>query len=175
MGFGGRSKVSNREHEHLSKVLTPTLNEPVTTVNLISHQPIIEFQPKFYCLFYSCVALLDSSVQPLSAGPGASTDGRRRQTPTGPSFEDAAKAFANEFDSITLGERNPRYVNSKSEHIRIHHVPFFGDTALADITAGKCRNIARTVRLRVLIQKPAILRNRLVRPCIARWSRSVRF
>ena len=83
------------------------------------------------------VALLDSSGQPLIAGPGASTDGRRRQTPTGPSFEDAAKAFTSEFEIITLGERNPRYVNSKSEHVRIHLLPFFGTTALADITAGK--------------------------------------
>ena len=83
------------------------------------------------------VALLDSSVQPLIAGPGASTDGRRRQTPTGPSFEDAAKAFTSEFEIITLDERNPRYVSSKSEHVRIHLLPFFGNTALADITAGK--------------------------------------
>jgi integrase len=83
------------------------------------------------------VALLDNSVQPPIAGPGASTDGRRRQTPTGPSFEDAAKAFTSEFEIITLGERNPRYVSSKSEHVRIHLLPFFGNTALADITAGK--------------------------------------
>lgn len=83
------------------------------------------------------VALLDSRAQPLIAGPGASTDGRRRQTPTGPSFEDAAKAFTSEFEIITLGERNPRYVSSKSEHVRIHLLPFFGNTALADITAGK--------------------------------------
>ena len=83
------------------------------------------------------VALLGNSVQPLIAGPGASSDGRRRQTPTGPSFEDAAKAFTREFEIITLGERNPRYVGSKSEHVRIHLLPFFGNTALADITAGK--------------------------------------
>jgi hypothetical protein len=62
------------------------------------------------------VALLDSSVQPLIAGPSASTDGRRRQTPTGPSFEDAAKAFTSEFEIITLGERNPRYVHPN--HLR---------------------------------------------------------
>ncbi len=83
------------------------------------------------------VALLDSSAQPLIAGPGASTDGRRRQTPTGPSFEDAAKAFTSEFEIITLGERNAQYVSSKSDHIRIHLLPFFGTTALKDITAGK--------------------------------------
>ena len=83
------------------------------------------------------VALLGSSAQPLIAEPGPSTDGRRRQTPTGPSFEDAAKAFTSEFEIITLDERNPRYVSSKSEHVRIHLLPFFGNTALADITAGK--------------------------------------
>ncbi len=83
------------------------------------------------------VALLDSHAQPLIAGPGASTDGRRRQTPTGPSFEDAAKAFTSEFEIITLGERNAQYVSSKSDHIRIHLLPFFGTTALKDITAGK--------------------------------------
>ena len=83
------------------------------------------------------VPLLDSPAQPLIAGPGASTDGRRRQTPTGPSFEDAAKAFTSEFEIITLGERNAQYVSSKSDHIRIHLLPFFGTTALKDITAGK--------------------------------------
>ena len=81
--------------------------------------------------------LLDGPVQPLIAGPGALTDGRRRRTPTGPSFEDAATAFTNEFEVITLGERNAGYVASKSDHIRVHLLPFFGDTALEDITAGK--------------------------------------
>ena len=83
------------------------------------------------------VPLLDGPVQPLIAGPGASADSRRRRTPTGPSFEDAANAFASEFEVITLGERNAEYVKSKSDHIRVHLLPFFGDTALEDITAGK--------------------------------------
>ena len=83
------------------------------------------------------VPLLDSPVQPLIAGPGASADGRRRRTPTGPSFEDAANAFTSEFEVITLGERNAGYVKSKSDLIRVHLLPFFGDTALEDITAGK--------------------------------------
>ena len=83
------------------------------------------------------VSLLDVPVQPLIAGPGAPTDGRRRRTPTGPSFEDAAKAFTSEFEVITLGERNAGYVASKADIIRVHLLPFFGNTALADITAGK--------------------------------------
>lgn len=83
------------------------------------------------------VSLLDVPVQPLIAGPGVPTDGRRRRTPTGPSFEDATKAFTSEFEVITLGERNAGYVASKSDIIRVHLLPFFGNTALADITAGK--------------------------------------
>ena len=82
------------------------------------------------------VALLDGPVQTLIAGPGTPTDGRRRRTPTGPSFEDAANAFTREFEVITLGERNAEYVAQKSIHVRVHLLPFFGNTALADITAG---------------------------------------
>lgn len=81
--------------------------------------------------------LLDGTVQPLVAGPGAPADGRRRRPSTGPSFEDAANAFTSEFEVITLGERNAGYVKQKSEHVRVHLLPFFGNVALADITAGK--------------------------------------
>jgi integrase len=80
---------------------------------------------------------LDGPVQQLIADTGASTDGRRRRTPTGPSFEDAANAFTSEFEVITLGDRNAEYVKQKSDHVRVHLIPFFGDTALEDITAGK--------------------------------------
>jgi integrase len=81
-------------------------------------------------------ALLDSPVQPPVAGPGASTDGRRRRTPTGPTFGDAASAFTSEFEVITLGERNAEYVKQKSDHVRVHLLPFFGNFALGDISAG---------------------------------------
>jgi integrase len=81
--------------------------------------------------------LLDGPVQPLVAGPGAPVDGRHRRTPTGPSFEDAANAFTSEFEVITLGERNAEYVKQKSDHVRVHLLPFFGKTALDEINAGK--------------------------------------
>lgn len=80
--------------------------------------------------------LLDSPVQLPAAGPGASTDGRRRRTPTGPTFGDAANAFTSEFEVITLGERNAEYVKQKSDHVRVHLLPFFGKFALGDINAG---------------------------------------
>lgn len=86
------------------------------------------------------VLLLDGPDKPLIAGPGALADGRRRRTPTGPSFEDAASAFTSEFEAITLGERNADYVKQKSDHVRVHLLPFFGDTALKDITAGKVQD-----------------------------------
>lgn len=85
----------------------------------------------------AAIPVLDGPVQPLIAGPGAPTDGRRRRTPSGPTFEDACTAFTAEFEVITLGERNAGYVKSKSDHIRVHLLPFFRDTALEDITAGK--------------------------------------
>ena len=80
--------------------------------------------------------LLDSPVQLPVAGPGATTDGRRRRTPTGPSFGDAADAFTSEFEVITLGDRNAEYVKQKSDHVRVHLLPFFGNFALGDINAG---------------------------------------
>ncbi|KTE20560.1 integrase [Sphingopyxis sp. H050] len=83
------------------------------------------------------VPLINSSVQPVVAELGPVVDGRRRPRPTGPSFEDAAAAFTSEFEVITMGERNAGYVKSKSDIIRVHLLPFFGDTALEDITAGK--------------------------------------
>jgi integrase len=82
-------------------------------------------------------SLLNGSAQPFIAESGPLVESRRRQKPTGPSFEDAATAFTNEFEVITLGERNAGYVASKSDIVRVHLLPFFGDTALEDITAGK--------------------------------------
>ena len=119
--------------------------------------------------------LLDSPAQPLIAGPGASTDGRRRQTPTGPSFEDAAKAFTSEFEIITFGERNPRYVNSKSEHVRIISCRSSAIPRLPTSRLVRCRSTAPTVRLRGSIQKLASQRSRLEQRCIAKWSRCVRY
>ena len=84
------------------------------------------------------VSLLNGPVaQPVVADPGPPADARRQRSSRGPSFEDAATAFTNEFEVITLGERNAGYVKSKSDIVRVNLLPFFGDTALEDITAGK--------------------------------------
>ena len=82
------------------------------------------------------VNLPNGAALPLIVDAGASPDRRRRQKPAWPSFADAAKAFTDEFEVITLGERNAEYVSQKSDHIRVHLLPFFGKFALADINAG---------------------------------------
>ena len=98
------------------------------------------------------VPLLDGPVQPLSAGPGAPINGRRRRTPTGPRFEDAATALTSELGVITLGKRNTGYVASRSDIVRVHLVPFGGDTVLeARDMAGRsslCRCVRGSLRYR---------------------------
>jgi integrase len=80
--------------------------------------------------------LLDEPVQPLIADPGMPRETRPRRTPNGPTFKQATEAFLREYEIITQGERNADYVRQKFDHVRVHLLPFFGDTALADITAG---------------------------------------
>lgn len=55
----------------------------------------------------------------------------------GKTFNDAADLFLTEYEVITLGQRNPRYVQGHKDRLRIHLRPFFGDTVIADITPGK--------------------------------------
>ncbi|MDC0886432.1 hypothetical protein OAS19_01380 [Altererythrobacter sp.] len=73
-------------------------------------------------------------------GLGQATGGRLRRTPTGPSFEGTAKAVLDEFEVITQGEHNEGYVEAKSIHVRVHLLPFFGDTALKDNNAGRVQD-----------------------------------
>jgi len=68
--------------------------------------------------------------------PADLIDRRKRPTPTGPTFHEAAEAFVKEAEVITAGERNPRYMVQKDTHLRVHLLPFFGEKALSEITAG---------------------------------------
>lgn len=63
-------------------------------------------------------------------------DRRKKAKSTGPTFREAAIAFMKEAELITAGERNPNYMSQKETHLRVHLLPFFGQTALVDITAG---------------------------------------
>ncbi len=68
--------------------------------------------------------------------PGDLIDRRKSVKATGPTFREAADAFVKEAAVITAGERNPSYMKQKDTHLRVHLLPFFGDKALSEITAG---------------------------------------
>ena len=116
------------------------------------------------------ISLLNGSAQPVVADPGPPAVSRRQRLSHDPSFEDAATAFTNEFEVITLGERNAGYVKSKSDIVRVHLLPFFGDTALEDITAGKVQEYRlhrQTSRIDAKTAKPK-------KPAQAALARSLR-
>jgi hypothetical protein len=56
--------------------------------------------------------------------------------PNEKTFRDAAVAFVTEYEALTKGERNPRYVAGKSRHLQLYLLPFFGDKPLSEVTAG---------------------------------------
>lgn len=55
---------------------------------------------------------------------------------TGKTFAAAADKFLEEYEVITLGERNPLYVKAHGIRIRVHLLPFFGKKRLNEITPG---------------------------------------
>lgn len=60
----------------------------------------------------------------------------------GKTFREAGEKFVEEYEIITLGERNPGYVKGHSDRLRKHLNPFFGDRIVAEITPGmvlECR------------------------------------
>lgn len=60
----------------------------------------------------------------------------KRPKKGGKTFGEAADRFLEEYEVITQGERNPRYVQGHKDRVRIHLKPFFGDKALSEITPG---------------------------------------
>ena len=56
---------------------------------------------------------------------------------TGKFFREAAEKFLREYEVITEGQRSPRWVEGHGIRIRLHLVPFFGDSRVSDVTAGK--------------------------------------
>jgi integrase len=49
-------------------------------------------------------------------------------------FRDAVTVFLPEYEALTKGERNPRYVKDVAGRIHLHLNPFFGDMPVTDIT-----------------------------------------
>ncbi len=52
-------------------------------------------------------------------------------------FRMAAKQFLREFEIITQGQRNERYVENHHARLRRHLLPFFGDMGLSKVTSGQ--------------------------------------
>lgn len=75
-----------------------------------------------------------SDMAPLAAEPVL--DRRRRPLAHGPTFKQAAAAFLKEAAVATEGERSDYYMTQKEQQVRVHLLPFFGDKALSEITAG---------------------------------------
>lgn len=61
-------------------------------------------------------------------------------------FAEAADVFLAEYNSITNGERNPRYVKDHKARLDNHLLPFFGELGLSEVTAGKVQEY-RSMRL----------------------------
>lgn len=58
----------------------------------------------------------------------------------GKTFKEASARFIDEFETITLGQRSPIYVEGHKYRISKHLDPFFGDMVLPEITAGKVQD-----------------------------------
>ena len=55
-------------------------------------------------------------------------------------FKDAAKRFTEEYEIMTEGERNAKYVQDHQSRLRNHLIPFFGKLGLSEITPGKVQD-----------------------------------
>ena len=52
-------------------------------------------------------------------------------------FKDAAKRFEQEYEILTEGQRNPKYVQTTKDRLRVHLIPYFGNLGLSEITSGR--------------------------------------
>jgi integrase len=55
---------------------------------------------------------------------------------SGKTFRFASAQFLREYGVLTEGQRNPLYVKSFEEKLRVHLLPFLGDKVLSEITPG---------------------------------------
>jgi integrase len=61
---------------------------------------------------------------------------RRGELVTEKKFKDAAAQFEREYEIITEGQRNARYVKGHKARLKNYVLPFFGDMALSEISGG---------------------------------------
>ena len=51
-------------------------------------------------------------------------------------FKYAAERFMHEYEALTVGERNPRWVKDHYRRVTMHLIPFFGEMGLSQVGAG---------------------------------------
>jgi len=61
---------------------------------------------------------------------------RNNELKVGKTFKQVADHFVNEYEVLTLGERNPDYVKSHGLRLRVHLLPFFGEKVITEINPG---------------------------------------
>lgn len=61
---------------------------------------------------------------------------RRGEIKNERTFKKVAEQFIREYELITEGQRSKKYVEQHNLRINVHLIPFFGDKALSEITAG---------------------------------------
>lgn len=61
---------------------------------------------------------------------------RSGELKAGKTFKEAAAQFEREYEIITEGQRNARYVSDHKRRLKIHLIPFFGHMHLSEITSG---------------------------------------
>jgi integrase len=54
-----------------------------------------------------------------------------------PTFRQASDLFTEEYETITEGQRSPKWVAGHEIRLRLHLLPFFGDLGLSEIDAAK--------------------------------------
>ena len=55
-------------------------------------------------------------------------------------FKQAAELFLKEYEVITEGQRSPKWVEGHAIRLRVHLNPFFGNSPLSEVTAGKVQD-----------------------------------
>lgn len=72
----------------------------------------------------------------------------------GRTFRLAAERFLHEYEVITQGQRNAKYVRGHRRRLDLHLLPFFGPMTLPEITSGKAQEY-RVRRAQQLLRKRA--------------------
>jgi integrase len=77
---------------------------------------------------------------------------RAGELTSGPTFKKAADRFMQEYETMTEGQRHPRWVQSYEWMLRVYLVPYFGKMPLSEINAGKVQEY-RLHRRQIGIEK----------------------